>query len=240
MEVTRPGDHQQGVRYVRTTTKIICAASLAAILLAGGVVAWHRTPSVGWASATTVAGESRSPEDSEIALSIRVEMDRARYATGEVIFVTLVNTLSDFISAPPRGPADCSNVEIQKLVAGAWVTQGFCDAGEVPVSITLDSKSMMTAALVREVRKVNGPYFSEPSAPGVTKGEPFAPPAPWQPGDLTVEVPEGDINVYGLLYGTRGLAFGPGSYRIAFTFTPGSAGSVQTVYSEVFIVEGPQ
>lgn len=186
-----------------------------------------------------VSGERPEYVQSEIELAVRVTTDRSRYQQGELIFVTLVNTLSDFISAPTEDPADCSNVEVQKLVAGVWVTQGFCDPGAVPVSIGLGSKSMMTAALVREVHVVNGPYVSEPSAPGVTKGGHVPPLEPWQPGDLTVEVPEGDINVKGLLYRIQGLAFGPGSYRIAFRFVPGSTGSVQTVYSEAFIVEGP-
>lgn len=173
-------------------------------------------------------------------LAVRVTTDKIRYQIGELIFVTLYNSLATAIHAPPADPAYCSMVSVQKFEAGEWRTQGTCDANGTKEFISLGPNSLMRAALIRAPSQAGpgGPYFGKPATPGVLKGNHQTPPVEsWKPGELVIVVPEGDINVAGLLHGTRDIALGRGTYRVVFSFTRGSrAGAVVTVHSEAFVL----
>lgn len=184
--------------------------------------------------------ESEANKSGNLDRAAWVTTDRSSYQVGGLIFVTLHNSTSTAIHAPPVDPAYCSMVSVQKWEVGGWSTQGSCSATGTKDFISLVPNSLMTAALIRapSVAGPGGPYFGKPASPGVLEGNLQTLPAkPWKPGDLVTVVPEGDINVVGFLLGTRDVELSPGTYRVVFSFTRGSrAGAVETVHSEAFIV----
>jgi len=186
-----------------------------------------------------LGGESAAGEQSAADPAVQVVTEKRRYRCGELILVRLVNFRTEGIYAPPARLGTCSNLEVQKLTVGKWIGQGYCKPGAENMAISLGPKSLLSAALLRDSKPVNGPYVSDPVAPGVLSDARFPPIEPSRLSELTVEVPEGNVNAFGLLHDVQGLAFGPGAYRLVYRFTMVSTKTVQEVVSEVFDIESP-
>ncbi|UCH74424.1 MAG: hypothetical protein JSU82_00760 [Rhodospirillales bacterium] len=190
-----------------------------------------------------IGGEQRGHLEDGSTRSVTVAITKTVFQRGEIIAVTLTNTLSTAIYAPPVGPSYCSVVSIQKMEAGKWSTQGSCNGVPTPPTILLEPNTVMSAALVIEADPApsRAPILGEPQKPRIVDEGPTTgpPPAPGKPGDLTPIYPEGTINVRGLLYPIVQHSLSPGTYRIVFAFAEDDPrGSIETVYSEPFQVVG--
>ncbi|NOQ76992.1 MAG: hypothetical protein GQ475_04215 [Methylococcaceae bacterium] len=170
---------------------------------------------------------------------VSVTTDKTHYLSGELIWVSLLNKLPVFISAPPTDPLLCSIVSIEKWKSSKWIKKSSCDHQGTTCSIQLPSNSLMTAALFRKINTEESKkaHLSQPSVPGVLDEQSLIDKS-WKSSDLSTIVPEGDINVRGFLCGTYDIILGTGIFRIVFNFTMGNSEEVtQTVYSEEIIID---
>jgi hypothetical protein len=175
-------------------------------------------------------------------LTVRVLTDRASYARGERIVVTIYNDLATFLYAPPRKPY-CSVISVQRLEGGKWVPKESCMTparSDPPSVIALAPRSRTWGTLGETARasRLQDSIVSEPVKPFATQKSlrPPPPAEPWKPGEPIPEIPEGGLRPpFGALDGV----LEPGTYRIEFTFAIGGiSGPAQTVHSKEFVVTG--
>ena len=177
----------------------------------------------------------------DVLPAVRVLTDKAAYARGERIVVTIHNELTKFLYAPPREPY-CSVISVQRLEAGKWVPKESCvtSVPSDPPSVIAIAPQSWTRGTLGETTlgpKPQGPIVSEPVNPFATQKSLGPPPAqPWKPGEPIPEIPEGGRRPpFSALDGE----LEPGRYRIEFTFTVGAIrGLIQVVYSKDFSVSG--
>ena len=172
---------------------------------------------------------------SDVLQAVRVTTDKLSYRRGQPIFVTIRNDLSTVIYPSPR-QRYCSVVNVQRLEAGQWVTQGSCPAGG-PTAVSAIAPHSQMKGTVGPAAPDTGtqrPIVTEPSVPGVFEGDVRTRPTAerWKPGDPIREVPRGRIP-FSVLRGE----IDPGTYRIEFRFTVSpTSGPVQAAYSEKFVM----
>ena len=179
---------------------------------------------------------------SDVLPAVRVLTDKATYARGERIIVTIHNELKTFLYAPSRQPY-CSVISVQRLEGGKWVPKESCVTpvpSDPPSFIAIAPRSRTWGTLGEAARgqKPQGTIVSEPVKPFATeKGLGPPPPAePWKPGEPIPEIPEGGLRP---LFSALDGVLQPGTYRIEFAFTVGAVrGPTQTVYSKEFLVSG--
>ena len=178
----------------------------------------------------------------DVLPAVHVLTDKATYARGERIIVTIHNELGTFLYSP-SGQTYCSVISVQQLEAGKWVAKESCVTpvpSDPPSVIAIAPQSRTRGTLGETARgpKPQGPIVSEPVKPSATEKRVRPPPPaePWKPGEPIPEIPEGGRRPpFSALDGV----LQPGMYRIEFTFTVGAVrGPTQTVYSREFLVSG--
>jgi len=178
----------------------------------------------------------------DVLSAVRVLTDKATYARGERIIVTIHNELTTFLYAPPKTPY-CSVISVQRLEGSKWVAKESCTTpapSDPPAIIAIAPRSRTWGTLGEAARVPRRRDFtvSEPVKPFAAEENLRAPPPAEsrKQGEPIPEIPEGGRRTP---FSTLGGVLEPGRYRIEFTFTVGATrGPIKTVYSNEFAVIG--
>jgi len=202
---------------------------LAFLALLGQIAACNPAglgPTSGSMSGPTIA----APAD----MSVSVIVDRARYAAGDRVLVTIENGLDVSVFAPPRGP--CSIVSLSRLEGGQWRNVDACPSSNVYVTEIAAQGQLSGALGPASQPAATGPIVIGPVSPYGSGDDLTTLPtvAPWRSGDPVRVVPEGAIAPP---FSAASANLAPGTYRVEFSFSRGTtSGPVATAYSEPFIV----
>ena len=171
-----------------------------------------------------------------------VTTGKESYRLGEPIAVTIANPLASPIYAPAGG-AGCALVAVERLEGDEWVPVDECAGGPPPAPVAVPPGSALAGTVQPPPAETEnqGPVVGEAVTPAVA-GEDLesAPTAePWQPGDPTRFVPEGDLALGDLPFSALSDALALGSYRLALHFAVGALdGPTYVAYSPTFVVAG--
>jgi hypothetical protein len=182
---------------------------------------------------TAMPGPAEQP-----TAAVRATTDAASYRVGQPIVVTLANDLPDVVYLP-MGQTYCSALTVQRRNGEEWAAVGPCSTGAEPLFALVAAHDRLAVVVDSTVpsAQVAGPFVSEPTIPGAFSGEVRALPTTARPGGPIRVVPEGGSPPAPTP--SPEDVIGPGTYRIAVTFTVGGfGGTAQTVYSPEFVVIG--
>jgi hypothetical protein len=209
-------------------------------VVAAGPSVTAAPPASAFAQSEAVAASA--PSDGAGVVSVAT--DKARYAVGESVRVTVRNASSRPIYAP-LGQSFCTIITLQREEGGLWATEGACD-GATPTALAIAAQGSVTGVLgpSGSPSAVQGPAVGGPVAPQ-TLGEdlrllPTA--SPPRPGQPATEVPQGILTPAPLgaperlPNSTLQDPLAEGRYCIQFSFAADSpAGAMQMAPPACFV-----